>query len=107
VGYLITFACCGSHLHGEYSLAVDRHHNLPGTPFLEIDPERARAERLRMDQSPYSLDPKRRRIVLQAIREVCSIRNWSLLAAHVRTNHVHTVIEADERPEKIMNAFKS
>ena len=30
-----------------------------------------------------------------------------LLAAHVRTNHVHAVVEADLRPEKVMNEFKS
>ena len=34
-------------------------------------------------------------------------RNWSLWAAHVRTNHVHAVVEAEVRPEMIMNAFKS
>jgi len=34
-------------------------------------------------------------------------RGWSLLAAHVRTNHVHAIVEADVRPEKVMNEFKS
>jgi REP element-mobilizing transposase RayT len=34
-------------------------------------------------------------------------RGFSLWAAHVRTNHVHVVVEADVRPEKIMNALKS
>jgi REP element-mobilizing transposase RayT len=29
------------------------------------------------------------------------------LAAHVRTNHVHAVVESEVRPEKVMNAFKS
>ena len=45
--------------------------------------------------------------VLDALREVCLHRGWSLWAAHVRTNHVHVVVEADVRPEKVMNAFKS
>jgi hypothetical protein len=31
----------------------------------------------------------------------------SLLAAHVRTNHVPVVVEAEVRPETIMNTFKS
>ena len=34
-------------------------------------------------------------------------RGWSLLAAHVRTNHMHAMVEADVRPEKVMNDFKS
>jgi hypothetical protein len=25
---------------------------------------------------------------------------------YVRTNHVHVIVEADVRPEKVMNAFK-
>jgi REP element-mobilizing transposase RayT len=60
-----------------------------------------------MDQPPYHLDRIRRDAVLEAIQEVCSNRRWSLLAAHVRTNHVHTVVDAEVPPELIMNAFKS
>ena len=29
------------------------------------------------------------------------------MAAHVRTNHVHAIVEAEVRPEKIMNEFKA
>jgi REP element-mobilizing transposase RayT len=32
---------------------------------------------------------------------------WNLWAAHVRSNHVQVVMEADVRPERAMNAFKS
>ena len=60
-----------------------------------------------MDQMPYKLDPRSRVAVLDAIREVCLHRNWTLLAAHVRSAHVHAVVEAEMQPELIMNAFKS
>jgi REP element-mobilizing transposase RayT len=60
-----------------------------------------------MKQVPYSLDRDGRATVLEALREVCLHRGWSLLAAHVRTNHVHVVVEAEVRPEKVMNDFKS
>jgi hypothetical protein len=30
-----------------------------------------------------------------------------LLAAHVRTKHVHVVVAGDEKPEKILNDFKA
>jgi len=60
-----------------------------------------------MNQLPYLLDRAAREVALQALREVCLHRSWSLLAAHVRTNHVHVIVEADVRPEKVMNAFKS
>ena len=53
------------------------------------------------------LDEAGRAAVLEAIRKHCGYRSWNLLAAHVRTNHVHVVVEAEARPERIMNEFKS
>ena len=60
----------------------------------------------------YILEHKQRQIVLETIKEVCSCsyrkyRKWVLLAAHVRTNHVHLVVHAILPPEKIMNTIKS
>ena len=48
-----------------------------------------------------------RRVVLAAIQRHCAHRGWNLLAAHVRSNHVHVIVEAETRPERIMNEFKS
>jgi REP element-mobilizing transposase RayT len=105
--YFITFACYGAHLHGDESGSVDRRHNLFGGRSLEADPRRARAERRSMSQPPYEMDSKSRSIVLQTLPEVCSHRGWNLLAAHVRTNHVHVIVEAEVPPEKVMNDFKA
>ena len=105
--YFITFACYGGRLHGDESGSVDRSHNLPGSRLLEPDPHRASWERQKMIQAPYSLDRDSRATVLESLREVCLRRGWTLLASHVRTNHVHTVVEAEDGPEKIMNDFKS
>ena len=63
--------------------------------------------RQQMDQLPYVLDVHRRVTVLGALREVCLHHGWSLWAAHVRTGHVHAVVDADMRPEKVMHAFKA
>ena len=60
-----------------------------------------------MDQRPYGLDKSRRETVLAALRERCTERHWSLLAALVRTNHVHIIVEAETRPERVMNDLKS
>jgi REP element-mobilizing transposase RayT len=87
--------------------SVDRNHNVPGSRLLGADPQRVSAERERMKQSPYLLDPESRGVVLQAIREVWLHSGWNLLAAHVRTSHVHVAVEAEVQPEKVMNAFKS
>lgn len=64
-------------------------------------------ERALMNDSPYVLDSGVREEVLTAIREVCQFKQWNLLAAHVRTNHIHAVVEADIHPNQIMNAFKA
>jgi REP element-mobilizing transposase RayT len=53
------------------------------------------------------MDHRRRQLVLAAIEERCLERDWNLLAAHVRTTHVHIVVTADIRPERIMNDLKS
>ena len=105
--YLITFACYGQHLHGGEPGSVDRDHNLPGSRLLEANPTRAAEERGLMEQLPYQLDQVRREIALSALLERCTQNHWSLLAAHVRTTHVHIVVESDARPERIMNDLKS
>jgi REP element-mobilizing transposase RayT len=60
-----------------------------------------------MLQDPYVLDQGSRRLVLAAIRRHCEHRGWNLLAAHIRSNHVHAIVEAEIQPERIMNEFKS
>ncbi len=105
--YLITFAGYGCHLHGDASGSVDRAHNLPGSRVMEADAKRISAELQRMDQPPYTMETSRREVVLSSLRDRCAQQNWSLLAAHVRTTHVHIVVEAETRPERIMNDIKA
>lgn len=90
--YFITFTCYGCHLHGDESGSVDRGHNLPRGRMLEADPQGVSVERKRMDQMPYGMDEKRRYAVLTSMMERCANARWTLLAAHVRTNHVHLVV---------------
>lgn len=44
--------------------------------------------------------------MLTAIREVCEFRGWELAAAQVRTNHIHVVISAAVKPERVMVDLK-
>lgn len=105
--YFITLARYGAHLHGDEPGSVDKRHNVPGTRLAEPNPERVALKRQQMNQVPYLLYRQRRAMVLDALREFSFERGWSVFAAHVRTNHVRAVVEADVRPEKIMHAFKS
>ena len=107
LAYLITFTCSGTWLHGRGPGSVDKRHNQPGTPFVPPDEAWIRKARSRMDQPPYRLDADRQRVVLDVLQEVCRHRGWTLLAAHVRTNHVHAVVRAEATPEKVMGDWKA
>jgi REP element-mobilizing transposase RayT len=107
VTYLITFACYGAHLHGDDSGSVDRLHNQRGSRAISANSGRAALERRLMDQPTYTLDKPRRGTVLVSLIERAKQRGWDLLAAHVRTNHVHIIIDADATRERVMNDLKS
>jgi hypothetical protein len=46
-------------------------------------------------------------MVLEALREVCIVRDWQLIAAHVRSTHVHCVIGGVEQPNRAVADFKA
>jgi REP element-mobilizing transposase RayT len=86
---------------------MDKQHNEPGTPFLAPDAEKESAMRDNMREEPYVLDAQRRDIVLRTILEVASHRDWTVLACHVRSTHVHVIVSVKHKPEKIMSDFKA
>jgi len=94
-------------LHGDTRGSVDREHNVPGTPYLSRNSRPRQDEQQRLKHRPYQLSEQARRIALRAIWEVCEHRGWDLLAAHVRSTHLHVVVTADAPPERVMNDFKS
>ncbi len=107
LAYFITFTTYGAWLHGRAPGSVDRSHKEVGTPFLPPDENRETVERHQLAEAPYLLDDGRREVVLQTIREVARHRGWTLWAVHVRSNHVHAVVTAAVKPEKVMADFKA
>ena len=107
VGYLITFRCYGTWLHGDERGSVDRHHRAYGTPGLPASELRRQHDRDLLKQPPVALNSSQRPIVESAIRETCTIRRWQLWTVNVRTNHVHAVVTAQKKPEAILSAFKA
>ncbi len=107
LAYFISFRCYGYWLHGDDRGSVDRNNNIYGTPTLPPDEEKKHEMRLRMKRDPVELTVARRSAVETAIREACDIRGWVLKAINVRTNHVHSVVTANRKPELVMNAFKA
>ena len=108
LGYLITFRCYGTWLHGDERGSIDRFHHRYQSPFLPRSDRRLELSRRRLKSEPNTLDPTQRKAIEVAIREVCAYRHWTLLAISVRTNHVHTVVSIGHtKPERALNAFKA
>lgn len=105
-GYLITFRGYGTWLHGKQG-SVDRSHNAYGTPKLPADDSRHRHNRSALAQPPVKLVARLRGLVEQAVRETCEIRKWSFWAVNARTNHIHAVVTANCKPERVLSAFKA
>jgi REP element-mobilizing transposase RayT len=107
LAYFITFTTYGTWLHGSAKGSVDDEHNVYGTPLLEGDGSREQSARATMAQPPYVMASAEREIVCKAIVQLAKDRGWMLLAAHVRTNHVHLVVSAERDPNRIMSDLKA
>ena len=107
LAYLITFTCYGMRLHGDEEGSVNRRHSIPGTPLLPPRRGWVVTDQRQRKQATYALDRTRRAIVLRTLRQHCAHRGWRLLAAHVRSTHVHMVVAAEQAPERILTEAKA
>ena len=53
------------------------------------------------------LNAAQQAVVLGAIRQVCRHHEWFLHTAHVRSDHVHAVVSARTKPERVMHKLKA
>ncbi len=60
-----------------------------------------------MKRPPYILGSAQRIAVHREIEDVCKRRSYYLRALNVRTNHLHSVVSAQQKPEGIIIAFKA
>ena len=108
LAYLITIRTFGTWLRGDPRTSVDRHgKNIYGTPRIDPSPELLKVMREEMDWPPFILNQAQRIAVDAEIKDVCAKRNYDLRALNVRTNHAHSVVSAETKPEPIINAFKA
>ncbi len=108
LGYLITFRTYGTWLHGEARGSIDRrNYNRYGTPAMPPNRRLFLEETMALRHAPITLNHEQRRIVEDAIQEVCEICDYELHAVNARSNHVHSVVSATHKPEHVLNAFKS
>jgi REP element-mobilizing transposase RayT len=106
--YLITFTCYGIWLPGDARGSLD-HLRRDGQSRLIVPNAALEAyRRSLMKQEVFLLESQNaRELVRGAIIEVCRFRSWILYGLHVRTNHVHGVVDADALPSRILNDWKA
>lgn len=108
LAYLITIRTFGTWLHGDERHSVDRHgKNIYGTP--DIHPNQKLNEKMKdeLKQPAIIFNELQRNNVESAIKELCEQRKYYLQAINVRSNHVHAVVSAQDKPERIADAFKA
>ena len=104
----ITFRTYGTWLPGDGRGTVNRFHNKYGTKRIREVPEWTDVNRDRMKAEPFVMSARQRACVRKAIRDTCRFRNWQLHAVHIRTNHGHAVVTAQNKKGSIvLNAFKA
>ncbi len=48
-----------------------------------------------MAEPEFILNPQDRKLVLSSMVDACAYRDWHLFCVHIRTNHVHAVLQTD------------
>ena len=107
LAYFVSFRTYGTWLHGDKRGSIDRFHNQYRSPYIPPNDRWHRYNQQQLKTKPLILGARERKSIETAIRETCQIRQWSLLACNVRTNHVHTVVTANRDPEVVLKAFKA
>ena len=103
LGLFITWTVYGTHLPGDSR--GWRHRNTgPQTSCPSL--ENWHLDGLQHDV--ITLNKSMHEVTEEAIREICVLRNWSLWAVAVRSNHVHVVVTAPEyAPELVRDQLKA
>ncbi|NNJ27723.1 transposase [Alienimonas chondri] len=103
IALFLTWTTYGSWLPGDARGSTSRG----GRPVSPDESLQRRAERA-MTESPCLLTVEQRTAVEQVIRRHCELRNWTLHAVNVRTNHVHVVVfSGDAAPKRVREELKS
>jgi REP element-mobilizing transposase RayT len=94
-------------LHGDERFTVDRNCNRYGAPLVDASKTWKEFEERLLSEPPFVMDQTARKEVLSSVKTVAAYRSWRLWAAHVRTNHVHIVVQSNVTPERAIVDFKA
>ncbi len=108
LAYLITFRTLGTWLHGDDRTSINRsNRDVPGPILLDRNLPLREKMQSELKGEAVLLTARQRNAVDVAIRQLCFERGYALRALNVRSNHVHSVIGAKAKPERIADAMKA
>ncbi len=108
LAYFLTFRTYGTWLHGDPRGSIDRDHNAYGEDVLRRDDSLRRRRMDGMTDPPMLLDSREKRAsVRAAIERTCGLREWTIWAVTVRTNHVHCVVSSSKSIEGTLSDLKA
>jgi REP element-mobilizing transposase RayT len=107
LAYFITFTCYGARIHGDERETVDYYHNGFLASKISVNKNLHDYRKKHMTSKSYIMGEKERQLCLLGLRDAGAVFDWRLYAAHVRTNHVHVIIAADNKPEFVMTQLKA
>jgi REP element-mobilizing transposase RayT len=105
--YLLTFTTYGAYLPGDARGSFD-HARAGVSRFIPPNPALERYHRRAMSSDSFALSTApQRQAVRDAILQVCAERVWLLRALHIRTTHVHGIVESNVAPRRVVEAWKA
>ncbi|MCX7121579.1 MAG: transposase [Gammaproteobacteria bacterium] len=104
--YSLTLRTYNTWVHGDPRLSVDPRNNIFNTPKIAPMPPLKYAMENAALEEPLILNLPQRETVLKSIVETCDYNHWKLLAAHVRTNHMHIILQSEKSKEQVMGKIK-
>ena len=108
LAYLITFRTYGTWLHGDERTSIRRtRRSEKESKLIPINIPLKEKMAKGMSGSAVLLSPPQRKVVEEAINEVCQFCGYLLHSVNLRTNHTHSVINAQVRPERIADSLKA
>ena len=100
IAYFLTFTVRGSWRHGDSRGSWKRNGQ-----FVAL---RSNIETAPNKNPPHYFNEDERRIVENALDEVCAERQWTLHEKSIMSNHVHIIVTAPEiSPEHVMKLLKA
>ncbi|MCX7120327.1 MAG: transposase [Gammaproteobacteria bacterium] len=107
LAFILTCRTYASWVHGDARGSVDPKHNKFLTPRLKPNNNLKKIMQDNCTENMFLMNAPQRQTVLESIINTCKFAGWHLHAAHVRSNHLHVVLNTEKEIEKVSISLKA